>query len=155
MTINVVILNFGYVESTSLTALVCVNERHVFASQENAIKDLAQDLLAKYKYAFDTTPEFIKTCCREAVEDSNNNYCNKCGTNLRLEFNSLQFQSWLLNLRSFDLDSYGYDDECDGRDMTWVIGESPDCLLGRPKKHIVSVERAEHKILEVLGMEYD
>lgn len=150
--INVVILNFGYVESTSLTSLICVNERHTFATDEEAIKDLAEDILAKYKHCFDSAFIPSSPCCLVAKEDGQNNYCSQCGTYLKSKFDIWKFQSWLLDLRSYDLDSFGYDEECGDREMTWVIGERPDCLLGRPREHVINVERAERTILEVLDL---
>jgi hypothetical protein len=64
--------------------------------------------------------------------------------------------SLLLDLLTYDNDSFGYD-ECIGElELWWQIGVSPEHLLENKPESIVFIhESAENVLLEALGLEYD
>lgn len=151
MSVNIVILHFGHVESAKLTALVCTTDK-VFESSEEAIKDLAEELLAKYKARFEESKVSYRKCCIQARKKSENVFCNKCGSKLNVEFDEQAFINWLYDLTSLDLDSYGYDEVCGDREIVWEIGESPNLLLQAAEGDVACVDRAEVTLLKILGL---
>lgn len=148
---TIIVCQFGYMESTKLTSLVCTHPTG-FETNEAAIKDLAGELLAKYKEKV-ARSHIFGTCCKEFKQVESNRFCAKCGSSLKNEFDIGAFKEWIEHLVCEDYDSYGYDEVAGERDLLWSVGESPMNLVGTDPSEIVSIDDSgvEH-LLQVLEM---
>lgn len=150
--IQYAVLNFGYVESYRLGSLVLFNNGEPFTSEQEALKSLAEDLLAMYKE--DTgfnKPR--RACCRKHQDCK---FCPECGLLIKEEqVYADDFQNWLVHLMERDLDSVGsLEDDVTERDIVWELGYPARELIGaKPDTVLVIKERAENVICEVLGIE--
>ncbi len=152
--IDTVILHFGYVERSKSASLICTLDKKLnFSSEEEALKSLAKDLLSKYKQDFMYDPA-DRFCCKKSLLDSENQFCPKCGSPLtKYKFSLDLFKDWLLSLLSMGLDDLGHNMYCEGRELDWLIGDSPFCLVGKDIEEVCLVtESAEDMIPYVLGL---
>lgn len=150
--IDTIVLHFGYVESARLATIICTHDNGGFSSKEEAIKDLAADLLARFK---ENLPR-ASSCCKKNSKNEANYFCSICGKRLGLEFDPLAFQQWIVDLLTYDLDSFGYSESVDDRELYWTIGCSPMHLVNADDSTIYCIEEsADRVLLESLGLEHE
>jgi len=94
-----VILNFGYVESGSLSKVFFLHMENYFDSKETALTHLAHSLLEVYLSELDYQIKGWKAdCCKKAAENEDNDYCPKCRTQLRHDYDFELFEQWVSDL---------------------------------------------------------
>lgn len=149
--INTIVLHFGEENNTYLAPLIAVNRSEKFTNPEKAIRSLARELLLKYKNKFAPQVSYNE-CCKLAMQDDSNNYCAKCGKDLKLKFEPTDFRDWLDNLVTFDLASWSSNGKLNSEEMLWEVGHSPLLLLKKNPDNIISINNnAAKNIMEALG----
>jgi hypothetical protein len=107
------VLNFGYVESASLSYLPFTSNKS-YPNAKDALVDLATFLKEQYLLGHSTKP---KACCiASKAKDIVAEFCAKCGKSLKEKgFDVEAFQTWLSDISGCTADSLGefieYDDE--------------------------------------------
>lgn len=110
---QLVILNFGYVESSSLSRIFFLNQDGYFNSKQEAVSHLASSLLLVLlgEQSLETNRRGAK-CCELAKEtDSTWEYCPKCRSQLRVSYNFEEFEGWLQGFPKEDADSFPSTDD--------------------------------------------
>jgi hypothetical protein len=137
------VLNFGYVESSSLS-YVPFTSTGSYRDAKEALLDLASFMKEQYLLGHQTKP---KKCCVVSKEkDSNAEFCSKCGRSLlEEEFDPEGFSEWLLSMDGCIIDTFhanvmDYDDS-----HRWVS----EGLEGMPNQRFVY--QAEWVITAALG----
>lgn len=108
------VLNFGYVESSSLSYFPFTSV-YKYKSAKEALVDLA--LFLKEQYLLKNTSKPKKCCVDAKVKDSSAEFCSKCGKSLEEEeFDEELFEDWLTQMSCCDIDSFhgdfiDYDEE--------------------------------------------
>ncbi len=98
------VLNFGYVESSSLSYFPFTSTGK-YKNAKEALIDLALFLKEQYLIKHSAKPK--KCCLKSKEKDSSAEYCSKCGTSLQEEeFDSEHFEDWLRNMSGCDIDSF-------------------------------------------------
>jgi hypothetical protein len=125
------VLNFGYVESSSLSYFP-FSSTGKYRNAKEALLDLAKFLKEQYLLQHTAKP---KKCCTASKEkDSAAEFCSKCGKSLaQEEFDDEHFIEWLNNMSLSNIDSFhgefiDYDD-----DHRWQSGG----LEGAPNQRFV------------------
>ena len=153
MNLRFIIMNTGYVESSSTSTLIyqCgFFGNPGYASYKEAITDLALDLYAKFyddvlsvyhnRYARE-----IKDCCRKSLIDNNDaKFCSDCGQELHDKpFDPEEFMEYIVHLQNSTADSYGDAEYANKRHLTWWpywVGD----FIGAPKEEVIAIaENAE------------
>lgn len=137
------VLNFGYVESSSLSYFP-------FTSTEK-YKDAKEALVAlaswlKEEYLKPLQPRLKKCCEATRAKDSDAQYCSRCRTDLiGPVFDSESFEEWLKGLDGCDIDTFHTDYIDYNEDDPWQnVG-----LEGAPNQRFVY--NAEWVITAALG----
>lgn len=96
---RMVMLNFGYVESGSISNVFFIHMENYFESKEKALAHLAHSLFEVYLSKLDYHINGWKAaCCKKAAEDKNNDFCPKCRTQLRHDYDFELFEQWVGDL---------------------------------------------------------
>lgn len=98
-----IVLNFGYVESASLSYMPWTSKKR-FKDAKEALVDLANYL--KTQYLKEHAPKLKKCCYATKEKEPTSEYCSKCGRSLiEGEFNGENFSDWLRQLET-DIDTF-------------------------------------------------
>ncbi len=100
------VLNFGYVESASLSYMPWVS-RNKYKDAKEALVDLASFFKEQYIKAHEDNP---KACCTRSKEkDPAAAFCSKCARPLAAEddFDGEEFSSWLYSMLGSTCDGFG------------------------------------------------
>src|SRR5271170_4910969 len=98
------VLNFGYVESSSLSYFP-FSSLNKYRSAKEALVDLS--LFLKEQYLSRHTIEPKKCCLASKEKDSGAEFCAKCGKSLLKEaFNDEWFIDWLQDMSNCDVDRF-------------------------------------------------
>lgn len=93
---QLVILNFGYVESSSLAKVFFICNAGFFPTKEEAVSHLALSLLSVY---LKEQEQYIKVersgCCKEAAKNDEFDFCPKCRSALKVIYGFEGFQGWI------------------------------------------------------------
>ena len=159
MKLRFIVMNTGYVESSSTACLIyqCEFFGHPgYSSYKEAITDLALDLFAKYyddclssyehRYSKD-----VKECCRKSlVADKTAKFCSDCGGQISdKEFGSEDFKRYVCELVGSTCDSYGDAEYAAGRTFTWWPWSND--FIGAPKEEVIHItDQAEVVLLAAL-----
>jgi hypothetical protein len=110
---QLVVLNFGYVESGSLSKVFFYNTEGYFESKEEALRHLAHSLLSMYFGEQDYLVNGFKTeCCKEAVaKDDDYDYCPKCRRQLKVKYEFEEFEEWINTFPGETADSFPNSDD--------------------------------------------
>lgn len=123
------VLNFGYVESASLSFMPWTTNM-TFMTAKEALINLAAFL--KDQYLIENGYEPKKCCLVSKTKDPATAFCSKCGHDVREKiFNGEEFTDWLRDISTCDIDSFaGY--------ITWDP-EHPwkSSLEGEPNQRFV------------------
>lgn len=135
------VLNFGYVESQSLSFMPWTSNK-TFKDAKEALVDLA--MFFKEQYLKEDEPR--KKCCEATkAKDASAEFCSKCGYRLDdAEFDGEGFSSWLSQMSGCDNDSMGSYVEWDPA-HPWQYGS----LEGAPNQRFVY--QAEWVLAAALG----
>ncbi len=137
------VLNFGYVESASLSFMPWTSLRR-FKDAKEALEDLALFFKQMYTSEAETS---LKKCCQAMPEGSQ--FCSKCGTSLgKRELDGERFSDWLFEMSQSDENGIG---EYINRDPAnrWAYGQ----LEGMPNQRFVY--QAEWVLAAALGYPRD
>jgi hypothetical protein len=98
------VLNFGYVESSSLSYLP-FSSTDKYRDAKEALIDLAEFLKEQYLLQHETKPK--KCCIASKEKDATAEFCPKCGHSLtKEEFNDEHFTQWLSDMECANIDSF-------------------------------------------------
>jgi hypothetical protein len=95
---QLVVLNFGYVESFSLAKVFFVCNAGTFPTKEEAVAHLALSLLIvhlKEQEQHLNACQWKPDCCKEAAKHEDYDYCPKCRRPLKVIYDFDEFQNWL------------------------------------------------------------
>jgi hypothetical protein len=137
------VLNFGYVESASMTYLPFTSQVK-FKGAKEALLDLAKFLKEQYLLRHETKPK--KCCLASKDKDSAAEFCSKCGRSLKEEeFDNEHFEDWLQQLDCTNVDSFA------GNFIEWDDTQrwQSNGLEGAPNQRFVY--NAEWVLLAALG----
>jgi hypothetical protein len=98
------VLNFGYVESSSLSYMP-FSSTEKYASAKEALVDLA--IFFKEQFALNNKVE-LKACCEvNKKKDAEAAFCSKCRRSLKEEeFDDEAFVDWIRGMGNCDIDSF-------------------------------------------------
>ncbi len=150
----------GYVESNMTSWLLygCRFQGNPgYDSMEEAIKDLALDLYAKFYdehlSAYENRYLNFERCCRDVlIEDPKANFCKGCGKAIaNKQFDPAEFRDFVVGLHNTTCDSYGDAEWTSTRERMawwpWSIRE----FIHAPKDSVIYIaENGEHILLEAL-----
>lgn len=98
------VLNFGYVESSSLSYFP-FSSTGKYRDAKEALVDLAKFLKEQYCLQHEAKPK--KCCITSKEKDSVAEFCSKCGKSLaKEEFDDEQFTEWLSDMNHCNIDSF-------------------------------------------------
>lgn len=104
---QLVILNFGYVESSSLSTIFFLNRDGYFESKKEAVSHLASSLLTMFLGVQEEYRDKRLQCCEEVIATASSaRYCPKCGRPVKADYNFEEFEGWLQGLPKEDADSF-------------------------------------------------
>lgn len=143
--IHIVVLNFGYVESTVAGHLFFRSEDG-HDTRFGALRHLAHALYDKYRASFASESMYdLKKCCK--TNKSTANYCAKCGRDFSKGYGLdwSRYCEWLNELLTIDCDSFA---ECDAELEDWDLWTSIVNLIddGRDKILYIPELGNEHLI---------
>jgi hypothetical protein len=109
-----VVLNFGYVETSSLSKVFFVHQDGYFETKEDAVSHLAMSLLYVYLKEQDYAINgWRSNCCAEAAKNEDYAWCPKCRMPLRMNFSFDSFERWVNGFPGLDADGApNFDDYC-------------------------------------------
>ena len=111
MPIQLLVLNFGYVESSSLASVSFLNTQASFKTPREALCDLSQSLFEMYVDRHQYGRNLQRDCCKESHEqDKEWGWCPKCGNQLRSDIDFEDYQGWLSRLYEQIADGFTMDD---------------------------------------------
>lgn len=98
------VLNFGYVESSSLSYMP-FSSKAKYNTAKDALVDLA--LFFKEQYLLSHKVRLKKCCTANKTKDPSANFCSKCRSPLKEEkFDDEDFTDWLRGMSGCDIDSF-------------------------------------------------
>lgn len=134
------VLNFGYVESSSLSYLPFTSVKG-YPNAKEALLDLALFFKEQYLDSHRSTPK--KCCLASKKKDPESEYCSKCGRHLEEEeFDEENFSDWLKSMDGHGIDGFPIE-LCSG--LRW----DSTGLEGAPNQRFVY--QAEWVITAALG----
>lgn len=122
------VLNFGYVESASLSFMPWSSNKK-FKDAKEALVDLANFFKEQYCTSSECEP---KKCCKATSEkDASAEFCSKCGNRLSpMAFSGDNFIDWLRNMSVCDQDGIADFIDWDTKHR-WQTGELEGALNQR------------------------
>lgn len=124
------VLNFGYVESQSLSYMPWTSRR-TYKDAKNALIDLAT--FFKEQYLIENEEEPKKCCKATKTKDGSAEFCTKCGHRLAdKKFDGENFVDWLRQMSGSDNDSINQFVQWD-EGHRWQFGD----LEGSPNQRFV------------------
>lgn len=146
-----IVMGAGFAESATAGVLVYSCEyfgNPGYATMKEAITDLALDLYSKY---YDDVLSVyqrrysggLKDCCLKTIVGSKTaKFCSECGGKITdKKFDTEEFESYIQDLSTSTIDSYGDAENTSTRDLTWWPYDVAD-LIGAPKEEVIYI--AEH-----------
>lgn len=98
------ILNFGYVESASLSFMPWSSSK-MYRGAKDALIDLAHFFLEKYLK--ENKIDLKKCCLATSEKDQEALYCSKCRTSIEdQEFDEEDFIQWIIDMSQCDVDTF-------------------------------------------------
>jgi hypothetical protein len=156
---NVVVLYFGYVESSFVSPMIFLDEGGVHPTKLDALRGVATWLLRKWLEDHDRglqwkdgvvscKPLSSVGCCVEAPVGAK--FCHKCGSYLvSIRFHRESFKDWILGrLRLEDAANFGWDGD-GGREPSWTPWTTMESVLSelRHGRAVEVEERAEEVLI--------
>ena len=109
---QLVILNFGYVESGSLAKAFFYCKGGYLNSKEEAVSHLAVSLLTMFLGVQAEYRSSRRQCCEEAIATkSGAQYCPKCGLPVKTDYNMDSFEEWIEGFPKETCDSFPNTDD--------------------------------------------
>jgi hypothetical protein len=158
---NVIVMACGYAESNMTSWLVYSTQFfgiEGFETMEEAIKELALDLYAKYyddvlsiyekRYSKD-----VSECCRQAlIKDKEANFCSVCGKPIEnAEFSPIEFREYIKRLHASTCNDYGDAESCASRfQLSWWPWSLRELQDAEKDEIIWIAESAELVLLDAL-----
>lgn len=110
---SVVVLHFGYVESSLVAPMIFVNERGEWPpSKLEAIRDVATWFMKKWivDHEWSENPE-LKECCRKSRSKKKPpRFCPDCGeSTAQADFDVDGYRAWVMSCQGRTADGFGWD----------------------------------------------
>jgi len=137
------VLNFGYVESQSLSYMPWVSEEQ-FKDAKEALVDLATFL--KEQFMIDRKPKLKKCCTASKEKDPSSEFCSKCGAQIKdMGFDGEDFSDWLYQMGFTNTDGFHAEFIEWNQNDRWQAGQ----MEGSPNHRYVY--NAEHVLAAAVG----
>ena len=96
---QMVLLNCGYVEMGAVAKVFFLHYEGYFDSKEKALSHLAHSLFEVYFSELDYSINGYKAeCCKKALKNPEYDYCPKCRSQLRHDYDFDDFEFWIDDL---------------------------------------------------------
>lgn len=110
---SVVVLHFGYVESSLVSPMIFVNRRGEWPdSKLDAVRDVATWFMKKWivDHEWSENPE-LEECCRKArTKKKPPRFCPDCGeATAQAEFDVEDYREWLMSCQGLTAEGFGWD----------------------------------------------
>lgn len=146
-----VMMTCGYVESAVTSWLIYTSQRVYFKTAEEAVKQLALDMYAKFHDEHMDELEVWKPCCKSALKDEKK-FCPDCGTQVGgLEFSADEFAEYVTGIHSTTCDTYGEAEYTKTRPELTFWPWQGDNIIGVKKNEVIVInQNAEWVLLDAL-----